>query len=351
MRASLLPLQNDLKLLPLPFYDAAVNLHPVVPIVFLSQPSPKALQAAGIVASWFGILTDFRPVRFPVSIGTIPTGNAIVIGENQAELPASLKMSASSGPTVAMRTNPIDPYSKVLVLTGDNADDLVIAATALALQRDMFQSDQVRIPSLKMPAPREPDDAPRWLSTDKITPIGDIAQFSESAERWRRSRCGSICGCRPIFATTCVQQNLGFHMNYRYNGIPLANESTLQVYMNGGYVSSTPMPHTDKASAVLETVVPVPRANMRPFSNSLMMQFIFLLQKKGMCDGHCSVQSAGRDAQGLVSGHSRTFRIWRRCRTWSCSRMRAIRLRARPTFPIRRWCCRTRPGRMRSRCT
>ena len=39
-----------------------------VSIVFLSQPSPKALQAAGIVASWFGILTDSRPVRFPVSL-------------------------------------------------------------------------------------------------------------------------------------------------------------------------------------------------------------------------------------------------------------------------------------------
>ena len=205
LAGSLLPLQNDLKLLPLPFYDEAVNLHPVVPIVFLSQPSPKALQAAGIVASWFGILTDFRPVRFPVSIGTIPAGNAIVIGENQAELPASLKMSASSGPTIAMRTNPIDPYSKVLVLTGDNADDLVIAATALSLQRDMFQSDQVRIPSLKMPAPREPDDAPRWLSTDKITPLGDIAQFNQ-LESDGGVRCGFICGCRPIFAMTACSR-------------------------------------------------------------------------------------------------------------------------------------------------
>ncbi len=179
LAGSLLPLHNDLKLLPIPFYDAAVNLHPVVPIVFLGQPSPKALQAAGIVASWFGILTDFRAVRFPVSIGTIPSGNAIVISENAAELPASLKINASSGPTIAMRSNPIDPYSKVLVLTGDNPDDLLTAAMALALQRDMLQGDQVRISSLKMPAPREPDDAPRWLSTEKITYLGDIAQTED----------------------------------------------------------------------------------------------------------------------------------------------------------------------------
>ena len=279
---SLLPLQNDLKLLPLPFYDAAVNLHPVVPIVFLSQPSPKALQAAGIVASWFGILTDFRPVRFPVSLGSIPSGNAIVIGENAADLPASLKISASSGPTVAMRTNPIDPYSKILVLTGDNPDDLVIAATALTLQRDLFQSDQVRIPSLKMPAPREPDDAPRWLSTEKITHIGDIAQTGDL--QGDGSVPVGVYMRLPPDLYYGAQQNLGFHMGYRYNAIPLANESTLQVYMNNGYVSSTPMPHTDKASSVLETIVPVPVVNMRPFSNSMMMKFIFLLHKKGKCE-------------------------------------------------------------------
>ena len=41
-------------------------------------------------------------------------------------------------------------------------------------------------------------------------------------------------------------QNLSYHMDYRYNGIPLANESTLQVYMNNSaYVSSTPLPHTE----------------------------------------------------------------------------------------------------------
>ncbi len=279
---ALLPLQNDLKLLPLPFYDEAVNLHPIIPIVFLSQPSPKALQAAGIISSWFGILADFRPVRFPVSIGTIPSGNAIVIGENQAALPASLKMSASSGPTVAMRTNPNDPYSKLLVLTGDNADDLMTAATALAQQLDMFQGDQVRIPSLKLPAPREPDDAPRWLSTERITPLGDIAQFNQ-LESDGGVPVRVYMRMPPDLCYDCSMDHLGFHLNYRYNGIPLANESTLQVYMNGGYVSSTPMPHTDKASSELETIVPVPRANMRPFSNSLEMQFIFLLHKKGLC--------------------------------------------------------------------
>ena len=293
LAGALLPLQNDLKLLPLPFYDAAVNLHPIVPIIFLAQPSPKAMQAAGIVASWFGIMTDFRPVRFPVSFGTIPAGNAIVISENSAELPTSFNLAGSSGPTIAMRTNPSDPYSKLLVLSGDNPDDLVTAAMALTLQRGLFQGDQVRIPSLKAPAPRDPDDAPRWLRTDKVVHLGDIAQTGDLQGDGAAPIRGYMRLPPDLFYGN--KQDLSFHMGYRYNSIPISNDSTIQVYMNDGYVSSTPMPHTDKASAKLETVIPIPVANMRPFSNSLMMRFIFLLPKKGRCQ-----DTAPYNLQGAV---------------------------------------------------
>ncbi len=278
---TLLPLQNDLKLLPLPFYDSAVHLHPSIPIVFLSQPSPKAMQAAGIVASWFGLLTDYRAARFPTSFGSIPPGNVVVISENAAELPASFGTNGSTGPTVSVRNNPNDPYSKMLLLSGDSQDDLITAAMALSLQRGLFQGDQVRIPSLKMPAPRLPDDAPRWLRTDRIVHLGDIAGIGELQSD----------GATPVRAYMRLppdlyhgtQQDIPFHMQYRYNGIPISNDSTLQLFMNDAYVSSTPMPHTDKASAKLETIVPIPISDLRPFSNSLMMQFVFLLTKKGRC--------------------------------------------------------------------
>ncbi|HEY6374330.1 MAG TPA: cellulose biosynthesis cyclic di-GMP-binding regulatory protein BcsB, partial [Edaphobacter sp.] len=210
-----------------------------------------------------------------------------------AELPAALKISASSGPTIAMRSNPIDPYSKLLILTGDNPDDLLTAAMAMALQRDMLHGDQVRVSSLKLPEPRQPDDAPRWMSTEKITYLGDIAQTADL----------QTDGSGPVRVYMRVppalyygaMRNLGFHLGYRYNGIPISNESTMQVYINDAYVSSTPLPHTEKASAHLETIVPIPVANMRPFSNTMLMQFIFLLAKKGRCE-----DTAPYNLQGAV---------------------------------------------------
>jgi cellulose synthase (UDP-forming) len=281
LSGALLPLQNDLKLLPLPFYDVAVNLHPVIPIVFLSQPSPEAMHAAAIVASWFGILTDYRPVHFPVTIGTIPQGNAIVIGENASELPPALNITASSGPTVAMRTNPGDPYSKLLILTGDNGADLVAAAQVLTLQRDLLASDTQSLHNVRRPDPRKPDDAPRWLSTEKKTTVGDITQTGD-LQGDGSVPVGAYMRLPPDLFTEPLG-NLSFHMGYRYNGIPLANESTLQVYVNTAYVSSTPMPHSDKASAKLETVIPVPVTDLRPFNNSLMLKFVFQIAKKGKC--------------------------------------------------------------------
>ena len=281
LAGSLIPLHDDLKLLPAPFYDSTVNLRPVIPIVFMGQPSLKALQAAGVVASWFGILTDSRPIRFPVSIGMIPPGNAIVIGENSATLPGPLQVSAGSGPSISMRTNPSDPYSKVLVLTGDSADDVLTAAYGLTLQRDLLEGEQVRVPSIKLPRQREPDDAPRWLSTEKITRIGDMAQNSDL----KTDGSGPIAVYMrlPPDLFYGAQQNLGFHLGYRYNGIPISNDSTLQVSLNDSYISSTPLPHTEKASAQLDTIVPVPVSDMRPFSNSMLLRFVFLLTKKGEC--------------------------------------------------------------------
>ncbi|MCU1247105.1 MAG: cellulose synthase catalytic subunit (UDP-forming) [Edaphobacter sp.] len=281
---NLIPIEDNLKLLPAPFYYAKINLRPIIPIAFLTQPSPKALQAAGIIASWFGVLADSRPIRFPVAIGAIPPGNAIVIGESAATLPVSLEMTTISGPSIAIRANPSDPYSKVLVLTGDSADDVLTAAMALTQQRDLLQGALVRVPSINKPAPRDPDDAPRWLSTDKINRLADIEQTSTFDTDGNSPVAISMRLPPDLYYSYRARQNLGLHLSYRYNSIPLASGSTLQVSINGAYTSSTPLPHTDQASAQLDAIVPVPISDLRPFSNSFLLRFLFALPKKDECD-------------------------------------------------------------------
>jgi len=279
LAGSLLPLANDLKMLPLPFFDKGVSLHPAVPIVFLSPPSAKAMQAAGVIASWFGMLNGSHPVRFPVSFGRIPVGDVIVIAQNASEIPASLGITKISGATVAMATNPSNPYSKLLVVTGTNPDELLTAAIALVLRPDTWQGPQVTIRALTLPDPRRPDDSPRWLSTD--TNSGEIG---ESSLLQADGSSPAVVYLRlPPALAFGERNNLAFHLSYRYNGVPLGDGSSLQVYMNGAYVSSTPLPHTDNASTVLETVVPIPVVDLRPFSNTMTFQFAFHPANRGQC--------------------------------------------------------------------
>ncbi|MGH9595236.1 MAG: cellulose biosynthesis cyclic di-GMP-binding regulatory protein BcsB, partial [Edaphobacter sp.] len=214
---TLVPLEDNLNLLPAPFYDPAVNLHPVIPIVFLTQPSTKALQAAGIIASWFGILANSRPIRFPVTIGRIPPGNAIIIGESANALPLSLEMTTISGPTIAIRSNPSDLYSKLLVLTGNSSDDVLTAATGLALQRNLLEGALVRVPAFKLPAAREPDDAPRWLNTDRIVHIGDMEQTGTLETDGSNPIAVYLRLPPDLYYNYSTQQNLALHLAYRYN--------------------------------------------------------------------------------------------------------------------------------------
>ncbi len=283
LTGSYLPLTNDLSMLPLPFYDSGVNPHPAVPIVFLSRPSLKAVQAAGIVASWFGVLNSYRPVRFPVSFGTIPAGNAVVIAERYSDIPPSLGVGAISGPTVTLAANPSDPSSRLLIVTGDNPDALVMAAMALALHGDTWEGPQMSVQSLTLPPPRKPDDAPRWLSTDPDNAV-TLDQISQTGDLQGDGSAPLAVYLRlPPDLNFGEKQNLPFHLSYRYDGVPLGAGSTLQIYVNGAFVSSTPLPHQDTASAVLETVVPIPVTDLRPFSNTIKLNFVFQSGK----DGHC----------------------------------------------------------------
>ena len=351
LAGGLLPLQNDLKLLPLPFYDVAVNLHPAVPIVFLSQPSAKGLQAAGIVASWFGILTDYRPVRFPVTFGSIPQGNAVVISESPTDLPATLSSAGSSGPTVSMKTNPSDPYSKLLVLSGDSPDDLLTAARALTSQRDMLAGESTHVGSLTSLIKREPDDAPRWLPTDKITTIDAIAQQGD-LQGDGSVPVGIYSRTPPDLCYDCKAiQNLKFQLNYRYNAIPLANESTLagvyerrlrELDANAAYGESVTGPADGDSGAG--------RGHAAIFELDDAEVRVPDCEERAM-PGHGAAQPAGIDPQGLVPGHYGHTALGRDAEPRDfCKRRVSVspEWRTSATLP---WCCRIRLPRKRSRCT
>ena len=288
----LLPLADDLKQLPQPLVDPAVVQPPSVPVVFPAQPSLRAIQAAGIVASYFGLISESRPVRFPVHIGAIPTGNAIVIAENSTSLPQGLNLPPINGPTVLMRTNPNDPYGKILIVTGGNADDLVTAAQAIALHSGMLNGAKVSINGLKLPNKQAPDSAPRWARTDQTIPLWDYAT-AEQLQGDGTAPLNVYFRIPPDLYYTTGGPNTTLHLGYRYNSIPIGPISSMQVRVNNAFLGSNPLIPGQETSRKMQTDVPVPVVNLRPFSNSLSFDFTFQLLRKEKCEDTTPINMQG----------------------------------------------------------
>jgi cellulose synthase (UDP-forming) len=287
----LLPLADDLKQLPTPFLDPAVIQPLSIPIVFSAPPSWKAIQAAGIVASYFGLISEGRPVRFPVKIGAIPAGNAILISDDASNLPAGLNLPPVNGATVAMRVNPNDPYGKVLIVAGGNPDQTVAAAQTIATQSSVLSGAQSEIQSLNLPVKRQPDDAPRWARTDQRIVLGDYAP----AEQLQGDGSGplNVYFRIPPDLYYADGPNALLRVGYRYNPVPIGPISSMQVRINNAFLGSVPLTPGQQSSSQKQTDLPLPVVDLRPFSNSLSFDFTFQLLKKGGCNDTTPINMQG----------------------------------------------------------
>jgi cellulose synthase (UDP-forming) len=283
IEGDLLPLADDVKQLPMPFLDPAVIQPLSIPIVFASAPSYKAIQAAGVVSSYFGLISEARSVRFPVHIGAIPQGNAIVIAENSGSLPAGVSLPSVNSPTVAMRNNPNDPFGKILVLAGADADQVLIAAQAVAMHTDLLNGAQATIDTLKLQEKRKADDAPRWASTDKTIALWDYAA-ADQLQGDGSAPLNVYFRVPPDIYYTGKEPNAILKLVYRYNSIPIGPISSMQIRINNAFLGSVPLVPGQEASKKMEKEEPVPVVNLRPFSNSLSFDFTFQLLKKGGCN-------------------------------------------------------------------
>jgi cellulose synthase (UDP-forming) len=297
IRGDLVPSADDLAHLPIPFLDQAVTQPPSIPLVFASQPSLKAIQAAGIVSSYFGMMSEGRAVRFPVHFGALPQGNVIVVAEGSGSLPAGLSFPNINAPTVAMRTNPNDPFGKVLIVAGANAEQTLIAARAVALHSQMLSGGQSIVETLQLPGKRQPDDAPRWARTDQTISLWNYA----TSEQMQGD------GTAPLIVNFRIPPDIFYDdrpnallkLVYRYNSIPIGPISSLQVRINNVYLDSVPLVPGQQASQTAQKDLPVPVVNLSPFSNTLSFDFTFQFLKAPDCKDSTPV-----NMQGAILGDS-----------------------------------------------
>ncbi|MCK9509758.1 MAG: cellulose biosynthesis cyclic di-GMP-binding regulatory protein BcsB [Pigmentiphaga sp.] len=244
-----LRLENDLSLLPLPFFDRRSfgKLH--LPIVFGRNLALPKWEAAGVLASWFGGLADFRGAEFPVRVDSLPErGNAIVMAVRGDRF-TGLEVPEVSTPTIQMMDNPNDPYGKVLLLVAPDYDGLMTAARALALGSQVFDGPTANIARLADLAPRVPYDAPRWLSSSGPVTFGELTPYQDLSVRGYTPEAVRIPLRIPPDLFGWREKGIPVDLKYRYTPRPIQDQSSLNVSVGDLFLRAMPLPSATGAAS------------------------------------------------------------------------------------------------------
>ncbi|HEY0683211.1 MAG TPA: cellulose biosynthesis cyclic di-GMP-binding regulatory protein BcsB [Steroidobacter sp.] len=226
-----LELRNELGLLPAPFFDRRDNRRLTLPIVLPEQPSRDIVRSAGVAASYFGALADYRSARFPVSFKGLPTQHALVFATNSAR-PAQLSLADVTVPTVSIIDHPMIPAVKLLVFQGKDEAQLRQAVEGVVIGSPVLSGAQATVTVMERPK-RELYDAPRWLRTQRPVRLGELVDSPQQLQTSGIAPPPIRLNLRlPPDLFTWNQPSVPMDLRYRYTPPNGQDFSTLNISIN-----------------------------------------------------------------------------------------------------------------------
>ena len=231
-----LPIEQplDLAAFPRPFFDPKnmdrLRLPFVIPASL--QSSTSVLKAAGITASWFGALADYRHADFPV-VSALPVESryAVVLALPEAR-PEILGDRPIDGPSVMLLENPSVASGQLLVIMGRTGEELITAARHLI--GTTFSSGHYHL----FDASETVEIAERasdWIPAGKITPFSHLVDPQTLSQTGVRQKKIDIDLRLPadLFDLQEEIPSLRIVTEYEYRGPAPAPGSQLAIAMNG----------------------------------------------------------------------------------------------------------------------
>ncbi|GAB6261093.1 cellulose biosynthesis cyclic di-GMP-binding regulatory protein BcsB [Photobacterium sp. R1] len=166
--------QSDLSLLPAPFFDPRDFTRLNLPVVMGDHYDLAQIKAAGVLASHFGALSQWRGARFPLSFDALPGQHAVVFVTNDNKPDFLRDFPDTDGPRLQMITHPTHPFAKLLLVIGRDSEDLNTAVQGLALGTQLLTGPMAKINAVKQVRPRVPYDAPNWVDTSRPVAFSEL---------------------------------------------------------------------------------------------------------------------------------------------------------------------------------
>lgn len=259
LRLELRPLTpaDNLALLPAPFFDRHDNRRLELPMVLAAAPSVGEIRSAGVLASWFGALADYRSARFPVVTERLPERHAVVLATN-ARRPTGLDLAEVQRPTVMMRDNPARLGSKLLVLQGRDEAQLDEAVQALVLGQVVLTGARAEVVALRAPQRRPAYDAPRWVRTDRPVKLGELVDEPGQLQAIGTTAPPIRVNLRvPPDLLTFQRRGVPIDLRYRYTSPVQRDNSVLSVLINDEFVQAYRLKPEEPEGGVDRLTVPL----------------------------------------------------------------------------------------------
>ncbi len=174
LSSQLLDIGRDLSHFPRPFFDPLSMQSPLVSFIFGQTVKAEAITAAAMLASYFGLRSNYRNVNFPVHLNELPAQNGILFGAPGEKI-GDITLPDAAGPILQMVDNPLNPVYKLLLVVGRNGEELRQAAYRVISSPLPARQDVIQVPDQNIPL-RRPYDAPRWIDTARPVYLKDLAQ-------------------------------------------------------------------------------------------------------------------------------------------------------------------------------
>lgn len=292
-----LAIRSDLSILPEPFFDHRDSRRLNLPFVFSAHPALPVLRAAGVASSWFGDLASWRGARFPALLDKLPRGNAIVFATNDARPEFLKELPPFNAPQLSVITNPADGYSKLLLITGRDGNDLQTATNALVLGNAAFSGTAIIVDKTTEVSPRQAYDAPRWVRLDRPMKFGEMVSSPQALQvSGPIPRTIDLNLRIPPDLFTWHSRGVPVNLEYRYTPPIYISESRLNVSINdellrsfnlrasgqGGESTRVRLPFLDDSLFGHGEELLIPSFKLG-FRNKLQYNFSFVTQKQGLC--------------------------------------------------------------------
>lgn len=226
---------SDLKNLPAPFFDKRESSPLSVPFAFAKGAGHETLQAAGVVASWFGLQARNKAVQFPVTMNELPEGNGVVFLQNGDSIQGIKGTSSSS---ISIVNHPTNPLARLLLVSGSSGADIARAAHAIALASHTLAGQIVTVSNETEVAPRKPYDAPAWIPVDRPVRFGEILRGDQMRVHAYYPDPIRLNYRVPPDVFTWRSEGIPLNLKFRATRLPFHHNSSLNIGLNGNYLQS-----------------------------------------------------------------------------------------------------------------